>query len=159
MLFSFGFACPQAVSAKGNAANQHWVGTWSTSPVEQGEAYEHQTLRQIVRISIGGDQVRVRFSNRFGAVPLVIDAASIGRQEVGPAIALGSLRELTFGGEPSVAIAAGAKVWSDPVELPVPDEADLAISLYIAENNTGGSTMHTLAWQTSYIAAGDYTSD
>jgi lysophospholipase L1-like esterase len=127
--------------------------------VEEGEAFEGQTLRQIVRISIGGDQARVRFSNRFGAVPLVIDAASIGIQDIGPAVVPDSLRQLTFGGEPSVAIAAGAKVWSDPVQLTVPDEADLAVSLYIAENNTGGSTMHTRAWQTSYIAADDYTSD
>ena len=159
VLFSFGSLVPQAVFAKGNAANQHWVGTWSTSPVEEGEAFEGQTLRQIIRISIGGKQLRVRFSNRFGAVPLVIDAASIGIQDMGPAVVPGSLRELTFGGEPSVAIAAGAKVLSDPVHLTVPDEADLAVSLYIAENNTGGSTMHTLAWQTSYIATGDFTGD
>ena len=102
-----GFYASSAVSAKDNAANQHWVGTWSTSPVEEGEAFVGQTLRQIVRISIGGDQVRVRFSNRFGAVPLVIDAASIGIQDIGPEVIPGSLRELTFGGEPSVAIAAG----------------------------------------------------
>jgi lysophospholipase L1-like esterase len=159
VLFIFVSVIPQAVFAKENAANQHWVGTWSTSPVEEGEAFEGQTLRQIVRISIGGDQLRVRFSNRFGAVPLVIDAASIGIQGIGPELVPGSLRELTFGGEPSLAIAAGAKAWSDPVQLAVPDETDLAVSLYIAENNTGGSTMHTRAWQTSYIAAGDFTGD
>jgi lysophospholipase L1-like esterase len=155
-----GFALPQAVSAKKKAANQHWVGTWSTSPVEEGQAFEDQTLRQIVHISIGGDWLRVRFSNRFGTVPLVIDAASIGIQDIGAAVVPGSLRELTFGGEASVAIAAGAKVLSDPVELTVADEADLAVSLYVSENNTGGSTMHSLAWQTSYISpAGDFTAD
>jgi lysophospholipase L1-like esterase len=155
-----GFALPQAVSAQNNAANQHWVGTWSTSPVEEGQAFEDQTLRQIVHISIGGDWLRVRFSNRFGTVPLVIDAASIGIQDIGAAVVPGSLRELTFGGEASVAIAAGAKVLSDPVELTVADEADLAVSLYVSENNTGGSTMHSLAWQTSYISpAGDFTAD
>jgi lysophospholipase L1-like esterase len=159
LLFTVGVAIPQSVFAENNAAHQHWVGTWSANPVENGEAFEGQTLRQIVRISIGGDQLRVRFSNRFGAVPLVIDTASIGIRDVGPAIVPDTLRELTFGGEPSVAIAAGAKVWSDPVQLSVADEEDLAVSVYIAENNTGGSTMHTLAWQTSYIAAGNYVSN
>ena len=160
VLFSVGSAIYQPVFAKESATNQHWVGTWSTSPVEEGEAFEGQTLRQIVRISIGGHEVRVRFSNRFGAVPLVIDAASVGIQGAEASVDPGKLRELTFGGEPSVAIAAGAKVWSDPVELTVPDEADLAISLYIAENNTGGSTMHTRAWQTSYVSPlGDFTGD
>lgn len=157
LLLSFGIGIPQSASA--DAASQHWVGTWSSSPVETGQAFEGQTLRQIVRISIGGDQLRVRFSNRFGAVPLVIDAASIGIQDIGPTVVSGSLRELTFNGEPSVAIAAGAKVWSDPVQLTVAGEEDLAISMYIAENNTGGSTMHTLAWQTSYIAAGNHASE
>ena len=152
-------AVSQVVSAKENGTNQHWVGTWSSSPVEQGPAFEGQTLRQIVRVSIGGEQVRIRLSNRFGTVPLVVDSATVGLRDMGSMVTPGSLQKLTFGGEPSVSIAAGAKVWSDPVELEVPDEADLAISLYIAENNTGGSTMHTLAWQTSYITNGDFTED
>lgn len=160
LLFISGFVLPQAVFAKENAANQHWVGTWSTSPVEEGPAHEGQTLRQIVRISIGGEGVRVRLSNRFGKAPLVIDAASIGFQDIGAAVVPGSLRALTFGGEPFVAIAAGAKVVSDPVQLTVSDEADLAVSVYISQNNTGGSTMHTNSWQTSYISpAGDFTGD
>lgn len=92
LLLSFGIGIPQ--SAFADAASQHWVGTWSSSPVETGEAFEGQTLRQVVRISIGGDQLRVRFSNRFGAVPLVIDAASIGIQDIGPTVVSGSLREL-----------------------------------------------------------------
>jgi lysophospholipase L1-like esterase len=159
MLFS-AFILPQAVSAKGVAANQHWVGTWSSSPVEEGPVYANVTLRQIVRISIGGDLVRVRFSNRFGKVPLVIDAASIGIQDLGAAVVPGSLRQLTFGGKRSVAIAAGAKAYSDPVRLSVADEADLAVSLYIPPNNTEVSTRHTKAWQTSYISpAGDFTSE
>ena len=149
----------QAAYAKGGAANHQWVGTWSSSPVEKGEAFEGRTLRQIVRISAGGDQLRIRFSNRFGEVPLIIDSASVGIQDAGAAVVPGSLQELTFGGAPSIAIAAGAKVWSDPVQLSVPDEADLAISLYVAENATGGSTMHTLSWQTSFIALGDFTGD
>jgi lysophospholipase L1-like esterase len=146
----------------GHNSNEHWVGTWSTSPVSEGPAIQNQTLRQIVHISIGGDRLRVRFSNRFGTVPLVIDAASIGIQEAGAAVAPGSLRKLTFGGAPSVAIAAGAKVLSDPVELTVADEANLAVSLYVSENNTGGSTMHDLAWQTSYVSpvdSGDLTDE
>lgn len=51
--------------------------------MEVGAPYENVTLRQIVRISIGGDRVRVRLSNRFGSVPLVIDAASVGIRDLG----------------------------------------------------------------------------
>ena len=59
-----GFALPQAVSA-GKATNQHWVGTWSTSPVQVGQAFDNQTLRQIVHISIGGDWLRVRWDPKL----------------------------------------------------------------------------------------------
>mgnify|MGYP001822660230 CR=1 FL=1 len=150
----------QIALAGENQASRHWVGTWSTSPVDTGPAYEGLTLRQIVRISIGGDEVRVRLSNRFGTAPLVIGAASIGQRVTDASVDPDSLRTLTFGGEPSVAIAAGAKVLSDPVQLSVPDGVDLAVSIYVSANTTGGSTMHTSAWQTSYISPpGDFTGD
>jgi hypothetical protein len=118
-LTASGLGVDQGALAKGKSASQTWVGTWSTSPVSEGQAFDNQTLRQIVHISIGGDRLRVRFSNRFGTEPLVIDAASIGIQDVDAALVPGSLRALTFGGETSIAIAAGAKVLSDPVELTV----------------------------------------
>ena len=67
------------------------------------------------------------------------------------------MRELTFGGDSSVTIAPGARVLSDPVELTVADEADLAVSLYVAED-TEVTTLHNLAWQRSFISApGDFT--
>jgi lysophospholipase L1-like esterase len=158
LLFILASTLSQIALAGDNQPGRHWVGTWSSSPVEPGPTYEGRTLRQIVRISIGGDEVRVRLSNRFGTAPLVIDAASIGGRDTGSSVE--SLQTLTFGGEPSVAIAAGAKVLSDPVQLSVSDGADLAVSLYIAGNNSGGSTMHTSAWQTSYISPpGDFTGD
>ena len=153
-----GFAFNPIASAHGYPDTAHWVGTWATSPVSEGEAFADKTLRQIVHISIGGDWLRVRLSNRFGTVPLVIDAASIGIQEAGASVVPGSLRALTFGGEASIAIAAGAKVLSDPVKLSVADEADLAVSLYVSED-TGGSTSHDFAWQTSYISSGDLTGE
>ena len=73
----------QGIFAKELAPNQSWIGTWSSSPVEQGPAYEGKTLCQIVRISIGGEQLRIRLSNRFGTEPLVISSASIGVRDGG----------------------------------------------------------------------------
>lgn len=147
----------QVASADDRRSARHWVGTWSTSPVEIGAPFEDQTLRQIVRISIGGNRLRVRLSNLFGTEPLVVDAASIGIQSADAALAPGSLRQLSFGGDPFVTIAPGARVLSDPVDLRVPDLADLAVSVYVA-SATGPSTMHTRAHQTSFISpAGDFT--
>ncbi len=62
-------------SAQGNS---HWVGTWATSPqANSAVTFGNQTLRMIVRVSVGGRNVRVRFSNAYGTLPLVIGAAHV----------------------------------------------------------------------------------
>ena len=155
MLFLGGQGDP--AFADGGREARRWVGTWSTSPVEVGPAFQDQTLRQIARISIGGNQLRVRLSNLFGTGPLTIAAASIGVQSQAAELVPGSRRELRFGGEPAVTIPPGARVLSDPVALRVPNETDLAVSVYVA-GDSGPSTMHTLAHQTSFISGtGDFT--
>ena len=74
----------------------HWVGTWATAPVSQAPSaanqVNNQTLRQIVHISVGGDQVRVKLSNAFGTDSLVVSAAAIGARDTGAAIVAGSSR-------------------------------------------------------------------
>ena len=60
------------------SGNQKWAGSWATSPQATSDIqFANQTLRMIVRTSLGGNKVRVRFSNAYGAVPLVIGAAHI----------------------------------------------------------------------------------
>jgi len=64
---------------------------------------------------------------------------------------------LTFGGTPSVTIPPGALVVSDPVELDVADESDLAVSVFVP-GNTGPATWHFEGRQTSFISPpGDFT--
>jgi lysophospholipase L1-like esterase len=141
------------------AQSGHWVGTWATSPGEPAAPYEDTTLRQIVYVSIGGDQIRVRFSNLFGEGPLEIAAASVAVPAAGADVVPGTLTPLTFGGEPSVTIAAGARALSDPVDFDLAPASTLAVSLYVA-GPTVSSTMHTLAHQTNYVSSpGDYTGD
>jgi len=38
---------------------------------------ENETVRERVRVSIGGSQIRLRFSNEFGSSPLLIGAATV----------------------------------------------------------------------------------
>ena len=57
-----------------------WIASWGASDVFPiGQQINYQTLRQIVRLSAGGKQVRVRFSNETGLYPLVIGAAHIAK--------------------------------------------------------------------------------
>jgi lysophospholipase L1-like esterase len=164
LLLGPGCSSEQAGATHDDPVGAYWVGTWSSGqqrPVPVffpgPYSFHDETLRQIVHISIGGNRLRVRFSNSLGVKPLVIDAASIGIQEQGAEILPASLRELTFGGEPSVTVARGARVLSEPVDLAVPDEADLAVSVYVS-GETIPLTMHLQALQMSYISsAGDFT--
>ena len=114
------------------ADNLHWVGTWTTSPAPaESGAFSNQTLRMTMRASLGGDTVRVRISNAYGHRPLDIGGACIALRDAGPAIIGGSERKLSFGGEKTATIAAGAVLFSDPVALGVAPLADLAVSLYL----------------------------
>jgi lysophospholipase L1-like esterase len=117
--------------------------------------FRDQTLRQIVHVSLGGQRVRVVFSNAFGTAPLEIGAAHVALRETGPAIAAGSARALTFAGRPSAAIPPGAVLVSDPVDLAVPALADLAVDLYLPgdiEASASPFTTHLGAQQTSYVS-------
>src|SRR6266852_5947504 len=107
--------------------------------------FANQTLRQIVRISIGGEQVRVVFSNTFGTAPLVIGAAHVALRDKEAAILTQSDRALTFSGSPTATIPSGAMIVSDPVRLAVPALADLAIDLYLPGDTAATNspvTMH-----------------
>ena len=155
-------------------AGRHWVGTWSTalvprpavSPAVPGPGqpapappltFSNQTLRQIVRVSIGGPDVRVVFSNAFGTAPLRVGAASVAVRDRSESIVAGSSRPLLFSGRPSAAIAPGAVLVSDVVALQVSDLADLAVDLFLPDDTAAiGSPLshHTGngAVQTSYVS-------
>jgi len=142
--------------------NMHWVGTWTAAPAPaEGGAFANQTLRMNPRVSIGGNRVRVRFSNAYGVRPLIVGAAQIGLRATGPAIIADTNRALTFGGDSSATIAAGAVLLSDPVELGVPALADLAVSIYLpGEVAASFGITGRYARQTNYISPpGDFSAE
>lgn len=139
-----------------------WIGTWGTAAQpflpKSLQTYRNQTLRLIVHTSAGGTKVRIKLSNTYGNVPLVIGAAHIARRTAGAEIDPHSDRMLRFHGKSSTTIAAGSMAVSDPVELDAPALSDLAISLFLPEG-TEARTSHSLAKQTSYVSpeTGDST--
>ena len=160
LLATSALAAPQA-------AGPAWVGTWASSQMSPDaknalapEDYAGATLRQVVRVSLGGDTVRVRLSNAFGTEPLRIVgahlalSAALDSARIDPA----SDRALTFSGRTEVTIPAGADYWSDPVALPVKPLASLAVSLRYAAAPTG-QTGHPGSRATSYVLAGDHLAD
>jgi lysophospholipase L1-like esterase len=143
------------------ALAQTWVGTWTASPQPprgvMPASFSNQTVRQIVRVSIGGGKVRIRLSNEFGSKPVLIGAASVGLTGKAAEIVAGSLRPLTFGGAKRITLLPGAPALSDPVELSVAPLSDLAINLYLPAA-TELATVHQVGLQTADVSApGDFT--
>jgi lysophospholipase L1-like esterase len=119
--------------------------------------YAGATIREIVHTTIGGDRVRVRFTNEYGDKPLVIGSAHIAVRTSTSTIDPASDRALTFGGLNTVTVRTGATVTSDPLSYAVPQLGDLAISIYLPDS-ARTSTRHALGVQTTYVSkAGDLT--
>ncbi|HKN28082.1 MAG TPA: SGNH/GDSL hydrolase family protein [Roseiarcus sp.] len=139
-----------------------WIGSWGASDVfPVGPDVNFQTLRQFVRLSAGGKQLRVRFSNATGQYPLVIGGAAhvaTPTADAAPgAIDAAADHALTFGGVSGTTVPPGAEVVSDPVEMDLPALSTVAISLFVPRW-TGPSVIHLDGVATTYISDnGDFT--
>jgi lysophospholipase L1-like esterase len=117
--------------------------------------FAQTTLREIVHITNGGEQVRVRFTNAYGSDPLTIADAHVGISGGGSSIVDGTDHALTFGGDTSVRIAPGAEVYSDPAPLVLAPLTNVAISFYLPNQVMRAETFHHFADQNSFMANGD----
>jgi hypothetical protein len=160
-------------------AQEHWVATWTTAqplarylhvrggPPPGGRStpakapptaqeFSNQTVRMILRTSIGGARVRIKLSNALDSQPAVVGAAHIAIRSKDSEIVSGSDRTLAFGGKPGCTVGPGMVILSDPVDLKIPQLGDLAVSLYFPEP-TGPPTSHG-GLRTSYVSKeGDFS--
>jgi lysophospholipase L1-like esterase len=144
----------------------HWVGSWAASqqiPETQNlldaELLRDATLRQIVHLSVGGSQLRVRVSNAFGTAPLHLTAVHVARpvSAAGAAIDATSDMAVMFDGAPDVMIPAGAEYVSDLVTFGASPLSSLAITIHYDEPPRG-ETGHPGSRATSYVVHGDMVS-
>ena len=110
-----------------------------------------QTVRMIVRTSIGGSRVRVRLFNALGASSIALGSAHIAVRAKDAAVVPGTDRVLTFSGKPTATMYAGQILISDPVRLDVRPTSDLAVSLYFP-GDTGVPTSHTFGLRPTYVS-------
>jgi len=158
-----GICLVPVVSAQGGATasapDSNWTGTWAIAAMsnDSGKIFTDQTLRQIVRVSVGGKRVRLKISNLFGTQPLSVEDIHLAFRRSGSSIVASSDRQLRFDGNTKVVIPAGASAFTEPVPFDVPALAELAVSMYLP-GPTGPATFHGSAHQTSYLQAGDASS-
>ncbi|GAA0267385.1 SGNH/GDSL hydrolase family protein [Alteraurantiacibacter aestuarii] len=144
-------------------ANHHeggmWVASWTASPHAPlgGEgpfaaaSYDDVTISQILRVSEGGENIRVRFSNRYGQQPLHIGQARVVLIDDDNNEIAGTSRALTFGGEASAVIPRGAPFATDAVALNVPDLARMKVEFYLPDD-TGPCTCHLTGTDTLAVS-------
>ena len=145
-------------------AQDTWIATWGASPQPVAPDankpllnIKDQTVRERVRVSIGGAQIRIRFSNEYGSAPLLIGSATVAVPTDLASVKPGSIQSVTFGGRNSVTIPAGAPVLSDPVAFPVNSGAEISISIYFPRR-VATPTLHWLALKRAVVSQhGDHT--
>ena len=158
-LFFVATSLTAIASAQDTMAQGHWVSAWSTAVqaplafpgMPAAAPFEKQTVRMVIRPTIAGQRLRIRFSNELGTAPLVIGSAHIAVVKENGSIVPGSDRALKFGGEAAVSIPAGAPMLSDPVELKVAAFAEVAVSVFLPKK-TAPSTFHQLGQHDTYIS-------
>lgn len=135
------------------------VTTWGAADDIAGGSLSDMTVRNVLRTSVGGKDLRIRISNANGDQPLVSDSVYVGRQDSGASVVPGSSRRLTFSGSTTVTIPPGAMAISDPLPGVVPALTSLTVSLHVV-GTTGVITAHNRAMQHSYKStSGDHAAD
>ena len=112
-----------------------WVGTWATAPQKTPTKFTPKTtlskasLRQIVKVSIGGERLRLRLSNRYANKALHIRSMYIADALDSCLIDQTSACYLTFKGRQSVSIKKGEEVYSDAVDYTLRPLQRLSITI------------------------------
>ncbi len=145
----------------GNTTAKKWVATWSTgmqlvetrnNPPAPG--LTGNSLRQVVRVSIGGDVMRLKLSNEFSKSPVTLHSVQIAASAGESAIKLPTNLVLTFKGSKEITLAPGTSIISDPVKFGLQPRMDVAITIYFGDTSPD-ITGHPGSRTTSYLLTGN----
>ncbi|MFI7668852.1 GDSL-type esterase/lipase family protein [Nocardia sp. NPDC049526] len=142
--------------------SSRWVAGFRSTLVDPTErirlaeprSFADETVRQVLHLVGGGEQLRVRLTNRYGATPVTIGAARIAVRKSGADIVAETDTELRFDGNAQAIIPAGADIVSDPVDFAATAGTDLVLSIYLPKE-TGLAPFSHLPMESSFVAAGD----
>ncbi|WP_151748252.1 SGNH/GDSL hydrolase family protein [Acinetobacter lactucae] len=154
--------------AQAEVQKSQWVTTWAASPQKVWnkdfvfptnipEQISNQTIKQISQISLGGETVRLVFTNQYGDQPLYIDKTTMGLIK-GQSLKSKNAYPVYFSGKLKAQILPGKQLISDPIQLSVPDHAELMVNTFI-QRPTTFKTFHWDAKQTSWLITGNQTAN
>ncbi|MBN2104940.1 SGNH/GDSL hydrolase family protein [bacterium] len=154
--------CHKSPTGDSSKSDQVWIGTWATAPqlVEPGNmppsrpGLTDNSLRQIVCVSIGGETIRVRFSNEFSTSPVTLKSVHIALSLGESVIDISTDRELLFNDSTEVTMAPGVAVTSDPVDFHLEPRSEVAITIHFGQTSED-VTGHPGSRTTSYLCEGN----
>lgn len=141
--------------------SENWVGTWATAqmlvephnmPPDPG--LTENTIRQIIRVSIGGERLRLRFSNIYSDQPTVLKSVSVANVVEGSAIDGITQKSLFFNGNKGISLNPGQDIFSDAFDFQLKQGQLLAITIHYGSTSQKTSG-HPGSRTTSYILQGD----
>ncbi len=143
-----------------HATAQNWIGTWATAPQTVVKAYmpynnnmTNRSVRQIVKVSIGGDVIRLKLSNIYSMQPVVIRSVYIAHAKDSFAIDAKTAKYLKFGDSYKTTIPAGKSIVSDALKFDLKNLERVAITINYTSAPTI-PTVHMGSRTTSYIMKG-----
>jgi lysophospholipase L1-like esterase len=139
-----------------------WVATWAPSQqltephnMPPAPGLRGSTLRQVLRVTLGGTRLRLRISNVFGDVPVALSSVHLARSAGSGAVVPMTDRALTFAGRLDAAIPPGRTLISDPIDYEIAPLSDLTVTMYI-ERISDRVTGHPGSRATSYLKLGNH---
>ena len=139
---------------------QNWVGTWATAPqtvvksfMPYNNCMTNRSVRQVVKVSIGGDVIRLKLSNIYSMQPVEIRSIYIAHAKDSSDIDAKTAQYFKFGNSYKTVIPAGKQIVSDALKFKLRNLERIAITI----NYTSAPeipTVHMGSRTTSYIMKG-----
>ena len=139
---------------------QNWVGTWATAPqtvvrsfMPYNNCMTNRSVRQVVKVSIGGDVIRLKLSNIYSMQPVEIRSIYIAHAKDSSDIDAKTAQYFKFGNSYKTIIPAGKQIVSNALKFKLRNLERVAITI----NYTSAPeipTVHMGSRTTSYIMKG-----
>ena len=139
---------------------QNWIGTWATAPqtvvksfMPYNDCMTNRSVRQVVKVSIGGDVIRLKLSNIYSMQPVEIRSIYIAHAKDSSDIDAKTAQYFKFGNSYKTVIPAGKQIVSNALKFKLRNLERVAITI----NYTSAPeipTVHMGSRTTSYIMKG-----
>ena len=131
--------------------------SWATGiyPTKSPKIELHDnSLRQIIRVSAGGEKIRIKFSNLIGESPLEIKKVCIADLISDTEINVKTSKFLKFNGKNNIIIEPENEIYSDTISYPLKTFSNIAITVYLGKipNELSG---HSYSYTYSYVEKGN----